>query len=114
MNIPNIKRGLADQNSRLFFYNEVLEMWRIGQEIIKESNARFSTPKDVRRLAEIGAAIRYLEAERDLCADYDKQHYKLKYEIDAIPKNRPELEEKGARNEAGQTKNDAGEGAAIN
>lgn len=93
-NVPNIKRSLADEGSRLAIYNELLEMWRIGQEIIKESNARFSTPKDVRRLAEIGAAIKYLEAERDLCADYDKAHYKLKYEIDAIPKNRPELEVK--------------------
>lgn len=101
-NVPNIKRSLADEGSRLAIYNELLEMWRIGQEIIKESNARFSTPKDVRRLAEIGAAIKYLEAERDLCADYDKQQYKLKYEIDAIPKNRPELEGKGVGDELGK------------
>lgn len=105
------KKRLEDVNTRLFFINELLETWRIGQQIIQETSAKFSTPKDKTRLAEITAAVKLLEAERDLVAGYDKEQFRLKLVIDSIPRlPKEEVQEpqKGVGNETPKDDTSAG------
>jgi len=87
------KRLLEDTNSRLYFYNELLDLWRSGLEIVKRSYAQCPNKSDQAKLLRLDAGIALLEIERDNASQYAMKEMKLREMISSIPRIKHEKPE---------------------
>ena len=90
------KRLLEDTNSRLYFYNELLDLWRSGLEIVKRSYTQCPNKSDQAKLLRLDAGIALLEIERDNASQYAMKEMKLRDMISSIPRikhEKPEVKE---------------------
>lgn len=84
------KRLLEDVNSRLYFYNELLDLWRSGLEICKKSYNQCPNKADQSKMLRLDAGIGLLEMERDIAAQYAMKEMKLREMIYNIPRIKKE------------------------
>lgn len=84
------KRLLEDTNTRFFFYNELLDLWRSGLEIVKRSYSQCPNKADQAKLLRLDAGIALLEIERDNAAQYAMKEMKLRETISSIQRIKTE------------------------
>lgn len=86
------KPSLLDQGTRFQHYADLLDYFSDGVEANKQSYTRSPNPVCQLRLAQLEAAVKLLKKHVELLADYDRHQWKMREDIERIPRNKWETE----------------------
>lgn len=82
------KPSLLDVGTRFKHYADLLDYFSDGVEANKQSYKRSPNPVCQLRLAQLEAAVLLLKKHVELLSDYDRHQWKMREEIERIPRNK--------------------------